>query len=270
MKKIMMGAVLLAVCGSAFASELPPTDYTCIRETETGFNVIGIKYAQYEGQYPFILFGESDTSLAYYRYDSLNDLKEGVYDLQRKSVISISSDNSNYPLKVHYKDEKKILEYSCQLDAEQTESDLEDWHRMHPTKKELAERKKAEAVKKAEAAALAALKKMEAERAAEQAGQRRPESVSSSASGADINNYVNTIRATIQRRLDASKYAGQRCSLTLHLSRDGTVQAVDHLTGDDNLCNDALAAIYEIDKFPSPPSDGVYAVFKDATLSLRL
>lgn len=40
MKKIMMGAVLLAVCGSAFASELPPTDYTCIRETETGFNVI--------------------------------------------------------------------------------------------------------------------------------------------------------------------------------------------------------------------------------------
>lgn len=283
MKKFVMGAVLLAIGGFVFASEVPPTDYTCVRTTKTGFNVLNIQYSQYGGKQPFILFGETPNGLDYYRYDSIDDLKGGVYDMQRQSIISISSDNSNYPLKVHYKDADKKLEYSCKLDDEQTARDLDSWKIEHPTKQERA---KQYAEAKAEAQKAAQKKVLAAQTAAEKKAAdgvddllsgltppRQPKSskpVYGGASGADLSRYVNGIATTIRMHIDISKYKGKACELHLHLDSNGEVKGVDGLSGDGDLCSDAMAAIYTIDNFQRPPSEAIANIMKDAFINFRL
>lgn len=276
--KIVMGAVLLAVCGSASAADKPDTIYTCTREADNGFIVQDVRYTQHEGDRNYILLGEHYDTQKIYFYNTVDDLKRGVYDSSQQSAIKISS-SKQIPLIVKYKTASEALEYHCDYDVALSLIAQDDWNkeqeRKHRTAGQEAALKKAAAERaaKAKAAAVKAAAATEADNMLSDLNQSKPKApqpASGGASGAEISQYANTIRTAIQSRLDTSKYAGKRCSLTLHPSRDGTVQAVDHLTGDDNLCNDAMAAVYQIDKFSAPPSDGVYAAFKDATLSLRL
>ena len=89
------------------------------------------------------------------------------------------------------------------------------------------------------------------------------------ASGADIANYGSQIKAAIESRFyDASSYAGKTCSLRVKMNPDGSLISVSAEGGDPALCQAALAAARQA-KFPKPPSEAVYEVFKNAPIDFK-
>ena len=89
------------------------------------------------------------------------------------------------------------------------------------------------------------------------------------ASGADIANYGSQIKAAIESRFyDASSYAGKTCTLRVKMAPDGLLIDVKAEGGDPALCQAALAAARQA-KFPKPPSQAVYEVFKNAPLDFK-
>ncbi|ENU2134736.1 cell envelope integrity TolA C-terminal domain-containing protein [Salmonella enterica] len=92
-----------------------------------------------------------------------------------------------------------------------------------------------------------------------------------SATGADIVNYARVVQKTIEDRGGArfSNYKGKVCNVRIHLVRDGTLTGASIEGGLPDLCNELLKVMYEVKKFPDPPSDAVYRVFKDATLDFK-
>ncbi len=90
-----------------------------------------------------------------------------------------------------------------------------------------------------------------------------------SASGADINNYAGQIKSAIESKFyDASSYAGKTCTLRIKLAPDGLLLNIQSEGGDPALCQAALAAARQA-KFPKPPSQAVYEVFKNAPLDFK-
>ncbi len=90
-----------------------------------------------------------------------------------------------------------------------------------------------------------------------------------SASGADINNYAGQIKSAIESKFyDASSYAGKTCTLRIKLAPDGLLLDLQSEGGDPALCQAALAAARQA-KFPKPPSQAVYEVFKNAPLDFK-
>ncbi|ENU2134354.1 cell envelope integrity protein TolA [Salmonella enterica] len=83
--------------------------------------------------------------------------------------------------------------------------------------------------------------------------------------------YFGVIQKTIADRAvnRFSSYKGKSCSLRIHLARDGTLNGVSIEDGSPDLCNKALAVINEIKKFPEPPSEAIYQIFKNAPVEFK-
>lgn len=280
MKKIVLGAVLLALCGSAYASKAD-TYYTCTRKADNGFIIKNIQYVQGEGQSKYILLGETVQDRDIFFYNTLEDLKEGVYDSSQTATIRIAS-SKDVPLIVYYKTAIEEKEYHCEYDAAYSMVALDDWDKEHKPRDKKAEHQAMLSAKaKAEAAKIAAEKAAADKKAAASGvddllgdlstGNNHPKAtkpVSNGASGADVSQYASMIRAAIQSHLNTSEYVGKQCALTLHLNSDGTVKGVDGMEGDDSLCSAATAAIFKT-RFPKPNSEAIYNIFKDAKLNLK-
>ncbi|ECO1010442.1 cell envelope integrity protein TolA [Salmonella enterica subsp. enterica serovar Newport] len=90
-------------------------------------------------------------------------------------------------------------------------------------------------------------------------------------SGADISNYAGVIHKTIVSKAGNrfSDYKGMTCNVRMHLARDGTLTSASIEGGLPDLCNELLKVMYEVNKFPAPPSDAVYQALKDALLDFK-
>ncbi|EFQ5902196.1 hypothetical protein HZX00_003297 [Salmonella enterica] len=94
----------------------------------------------------------------------------------------------------------------------------------------------------------------------------------SSFSRNDFTNYARIIQRTIQNKAGGifNNYKGKKCVLRMHLSRDGSLSAVNIEGGSSDLCNEVLNIMHGIKRFPPPPSDIVYQKIKDSKLSFNL
>ncbi|EGJ5261056.1 hypothetical protein IM977_004005 [Salmonella enterica subsp. enterica serovar Typhimurium] len=87
----------------------------------------------------------------------------------------------------------------------------------------------------------------------------------------DLSNYARVIQHTIQNKAGGifNNYKGKQCVLRMHLSRDGSLSAVNIEGGSPDLCDEVLNIMHGIKKFPPPPSDFVYQKIKDGKLSFK-
>ncbi|MGQ8774539.1 cell envelope integrity protein TolA [Serratia sp. NA_112.1] len=89
------------------------------------------------------------------------------------------------------------------------------------------------------------------------------------AAGDEVSNYAWQVRAAIQSHFyDANAYAGKKCSVRMKFAPDGMLLYVRSESGDPALCRAAIKAITNT-RFPKPPSQAVYGVFKNSVLEFR-
>lgn len=90
-------------------------------------------------------------------------------------------------------------------------------------------------------------------------------------SGADISNYAGVIKKTIESRAGNrfSNYKGMVCNVRMHLARDGTLTGVNIEGGSPDLCAKVSEVMHEVKKFPEPPSEAIYQIFKDALFDVK-
>ncbi|KFK92859.1 MULTISPECIES: cell envelope integrity protein TolA [unclassified Serratia] len=83
----------------------------------------------------------------------------------------------------------------------------------------------------------------------------------------DIGLYATQIQTAIQRNLyDVNLYSGKRCDLIVTLAPDGMLLDVRSAGGDLAFCRAAMQATINT-RFPKPPSQAVYNVFKKTVLT---
>lgn len=88
-------------------------------------------------------------------------------------------------------------------------------------------------------------------------------------SGAEISKYAGQIRSAIESHFyDVDSYAGMSCTLRISLAADGMLLDVRTEGGDPALCRAAMKAATQA-RFPVPPTQAVYQVFKNAVLEFR-
>lgn len=84
-----------------------------------------------------------------------------------------------------------------------------------------------------------------------------------------VSEYAEQVRSAIQRNFyDVNLYYGKQCDLRIKLAPDGMLLDVQAVDGDPVLCRAAVKATANT-KFPKPPSQAVYSVFKNAVLDFR-
>lgn len=90
-------------------------------------------------------------------------------------------------------------------------------------------------------------------------------------SGDDFSNYAKVMQITIQSKIEnlTNDYEGQRCSIRIHLARDGSLLGFNTEGGAPDFCNKVSDVMRGINKLPTPPSDDVYQNFKDARLDFQ-
>lgn len=95
---------------------------------------------------------------------------------------------------------------------------------------------------------------------------------SNGASGVEINNYAKVLRDTVQVKIAGvvNKYKGKQCVLSIHLARDGSLSGFNIEGGAPDFCNNVSEVMHGIKKFPPPPSEPIYQIFKDARLDFKL
>ncbi|MDN6115082.1 MAG: cell envelope integrity protein TolA, partial [Enterobacterales bacterium] len=94
-------------------------------------------------------------------------------------------------------------------------------------------------------------------------------SKTSGASGADISNYAGQIQAAIESKFHTDpSFSGKVCNLRIKLASDGMLLSVTSEGGDPALCQAAVAAA-RMAKYPKPPSDAIYQIFKNAPVDFK-
>lgn len=90
-------------------------------------------------------------------------------------------------------------------------------------------------------------------------------------SGVDISNYAKVLYITIKNTGGSvfNNYKGKACVVRIHLARDGSLTGFNVEGGAPDLCDKVSHTMRAIKKFPSPPSDAVYQIIKDARLEFK-
>ncbi len=89
------------------------------------------------------------------------------------------------------------------------------------------------------------------------------------APGNEASHYAEQIHSAIQSHFyDAESYTGKQCALRIKLAPDGMLVDVRAESGDPELCRAAINAVVNT-RFPKPPSQAVYDVYKNNLLEFR-
>ncbi|MFO6493044.1 cell envelope integrity protein TolA [Hafnia alvei] len=84
-----------------------------------------------------------------------------------------------------------------------------------------------------------------------------------------IRNYAGDIQSAIEWHFKIQpSFKGKICNLRINLAPDGRLLAVTAEDGDPTLCSDAVKAV-KLAKFPKPPSNEVYQIFKNTIIAVR-
>jgi colicin import membrane protein len=87
---------------------------------------------------------------------------------------------------------------------------------------------------------------------------------------AQISAYAVGIQTAVEVQFpDASQWQGKSCTIRIAMQRDGSLADAKAETGDKDFCEAALTAVKKA-KFPEPPNDEIYQMFKNAPLDFRL
>ncbi|MDO4430521.1 MAG: cell envelope integrity protein TolA [Lonepinella koalarum] len=83
--------------------------------------------------------------------------------------------------------------------------------------------------------------------------------------------YAGVIKKEIQRRfLKDPSFAGKVCRIQIWLERDGTISNYQRISGPDDICGAALAAVARTKKVPAAPSDAVYNKYKSPVIDFDI
>jgi TolA protein len=87
----------------------------------------------------------------------------------------------------------------------------------------------------------------------------------------DITAYAGLIKSNIESKFYfKNSYAGKSCTLRMKLAPNGLLMDIKSEEGDPELCQAAISATVAVHKFPAPPNQKVYDVFKNAVLDFKL
>ena len=84
-----------------------------------------------------------------------------------------------------------------------------------------------------------------------------------------IRDYASDIQSAIEWHFETQpSFKGKICDLRIKLAHDGRLLGVIAEGGDPELCAKAIEAV-KLAKFPKPPSNEVYQVFKNTPINIR-
>ncbi|WP_423062026.1 cell envelope integrity protein TolA [Citrobacter portucalensis] len=284
MKKVFLSALLVA------SSTAQASIYDCEYTAPNGFIVKN-------NQLAVVVLDDGAGTMYFnnktYPFQSMKEAADGAYATTGDSSLSVTkTDDKGYELNVTYKDAERTQELTCSIDQttlaairkEEAESNKTPEQKVAETKarKEAADR--ALQAKKLAAENAARAKKQAAEKAAAGAGvddllgdvsggkntPRQKQPISSGSSGVDISAYSAQIQMAIRNKIEGlDSYAGERCTLHIAMSSDGTIQSVQSEGGDEGLCNAAITGVRKAGSLPKPPSQAVYNIFKDFRIDFK-
>lgn len=301
MKRLLLSGLLVAGCAQAaytpqqmaaslemmstiqYLNKLPLTYYSCSQKAPNGFITPDVLYyvqgydkknevgAIYMGAVNGIQLGMGDLFI----YKTLEGLKQGQYDYTKTSTIQIAGvDDTDIAVTVKSATDEE--HYQCSLDSDLTAQSAESYRMAHPSAATLKHNQELAAKAERAAEKAAARKRAEAAKAAADADDLLSDVSKPKPHAQEQNDYrglityiQSVVAPEIKNHVDKSKYAGKTCDFHLHLSADGTVKGVNQLTGNDNLCNDVMGAIYVIDKFSTPPSVEIGNELGDIHISFK-
>lgn len=274
MKKIVLAALMVASFGAHALT------YECSHTAPNGF-------VEKDNQLSAV-FRDDNSEVFYfgkgtYFFNNPAEVAKGVYSNSGDSTVSVTkNDADGYDLSVIYKDAETTKNYSCVIPPEQITLMKQEEAREQAEANKTPQQKKAEEKAAAEKAARA--KKQAAEKAAAGAGvddllgdvtggkntPRQKQPISSGSSGVDISAYSAQIQMAIRNKIEGvDSYAGERCTLHIAMSSDGTIQSVQSEGGDEGLCNAAITGVRKAGSLPKPPSQAVYNIFKDFRIDFK-
>ncbi|WP_193765038.1 cell envelope integrity protein TolA [Hafnia paralvei] len=84
-----------------------------------------------------------------------------------------------------------------------------------------------------------------------------------------VSAYAGDIQSEIERHFRTQpSFKGKICDLRIKLAQDGLLLGVIAEGGDPELCAEAMEAV-KLAKFPKPPSNEVYQIFKNTPINVR-
>lgn len=84
-----------------------------------------------------------------------------------------------------------------------------------------------------------------------------------------LDKHILSIRSAITAKFyNAREFEGKKCSIKIHLARDGQVESMSDITGDPGLC-DAAKKIINTAKLPRPDSDDIWLKTNNITLDFE-
>lgn len=87
---------------------------------------------------------------------------------------------------------------------------------------------------------------------------------------AQLSAYALGIKTAVEAQFpDASQWQGKSCTIRIAMQRNGSLADAKAEAGDEDFCEAALTAVKKA-KFPEPPNDEIYQMFKNSPLDFRL
>ncbi|EKK5437090.1 cell envelope integrity TolA C-terminal domain-containing protein [Enterobacter hormaechei] len=206
-------------------------------------------------------------------YDTLNDLKGGVYDPMQLATVQIDRGDKSQ-VNITLKTAKETDQAQCKLDTELTQKAADEYRYQNPTPKggDITEKdltpKQKEQYKKYEAANIDDV--LGDLSVGNPKAKQHPTSKVASSSGTDISPYVSKVANYVAGLItDKDQYKGKRCEIGIHIQRNGYINSIDNDGGDADLCSHVMNIMNTVHKLPTPPSDDVYNVVKDAPYNFK-
>ncbi len=202
-------------------------------------------------------------------YDTLNDLKGGVYDPMQLATVQIDRGDKSQ-VNITLKTAKETDQAQCKLDTELTQKAADEYRYQNPTPKggDITEKdltpKQKEQYKKYEAANIDDV--LGDLSAGNPKAKQHPTSKVASSSGTDISPYVSKVANYVAGLItDKDQYKGKRCEIGIHIQRNGYINSIDNDGGDADLCSHVMNIMNTVHNYLHPLRAFLFTTFNPPT-----